>query len=92
LHMLIKPRLDGPALAGLDIRPGQSPDKARNLAQLGPAYSVGQSKMTIFLKKKKRLFSFEKPKKEFVKKQPFKILSKLKFSAHSMKTVPINFF
>src|SRR5260370_12448052 len=33
-----KPRLDGPALAGLDTRPGQSPHKAGYLAWLGLAY------------------------------------------------------
>src|SRR5258708_1710942 len=33
-----KPRLDGPALAGLDTRPGQSPHEARYLAWLGLAY------------------------------------------------------
>src|SRR5713226_1693682 len=33
-----KPRLDGPALAGLDTRPGQSPHEAGYLAWLGLAY------------------------------------------------------
>src|SRR5258708_27874738 len=33
-----KPRLDGPALASLDTRPGQSPHEAGYLAWLGPAY------------------------------------------------------
>src|SRR5229473_5844397 len=34
----IKLRLDSPALAGLDTRPGQSPHKAGYLAWLGLAY------------------------------------------------------
>src|SRR5260370_28090196 len=33
-----KPRLDGPALAGVDTRPGQSPHEAGYLAWLGLAY------------------------------------------------------
>src|SRR5258707_12178229 len=33
-----KPGLDGPALAGLDTRPGQSPHEAGYLAWLGLAY------------------------------------------------------